>query len=58
MAFFEALEAYKVNPSRFTGRPKLPKYKDKVKGRNLLIYDTQALGKRHFKKTGKLVPSG
>lgn len=23
-----------------------------------MIYDTQALGKRHFKKTGKLVPSG
>jgi putative transposase len=29
-----------------------------VKGRNILIYDTQALGKRAFKKTGKLVPSG
>jgi len=29
-----------------------------VKGRNILIYDTQALGKRHFKKTGNLLPSG
>ena len=29
-----------------------------MKGRNILIYDTQALGKRAFKKTGKLVPSG
>ena len=29
-----------------------------MKGRNILLYDTQALGKRHFKKTGKLVPSG
>jgi putative transposase len=29
-----------------------------VKGRNLLIYATQALGKRQFKQTGKLVPSG
>jgi putative transposase len=29
-----------------------------VKGRNILIYDKQALGKRAFKKTGKLVPSG
>jgi putative transposase len=29
-----------------------------VKGRTILIYDTQALGKRAFKKTGKLVPSG
>jgi putative transposase len=58
IAFFAALEAYKADPSRFTGRPRLPKYKDKVKGRNILIYDTQALGKRAFKKTGKLVPSG
>jgi putative transposase len=58
IAFFAALEAYKADSSTFTGRPRLPKYKDKVKGRNLLIYDTQALSKRHFKKTGKLVPSG
>src|ERR1051326_309101 len=58
VAFFEALKAYQADPSRFTGRPRLPKYKDKVKGRNILIYDTQALGKRGFKQTGKLVPSG
>src|SRR5215813_630151 len=58
VAFFEALQAYKTDPSRFTGRPKLPKYKDKEKGRNILIYDKQALGKRAFKKTGKLLPSG
>ncbi len=30
----------------------------KEKGRNILIYDKQALGKRAFKKTGKLIPSG
>ena len=58
IAFFAALEAYKADPSLFTGRPRLPKYKDKVKGRNILIYDRQALGKRAFRKTGKLVPSG
>ncbi len=58
VAFFEALEAYNVDPSTFTGRPRLPKYKDKGKGRNILIYDTQALGKRAFKKTGNLLPSG
>jgi putative transposase len=58
VAFFAALEAYQADPSTFTGRPRLPKYKDKVKGRNILIYDTQALGKRFFRKTGKLVPSG
>nr|WP_277988981.1 transposase [Ktedonosporobacter rubrisoli] len=36
----------------------MPGYKDKEKGRNILIYDKQALGKRVFKKTGKLVSSG
>ena len=28
-AFFEAVEAYREHPERFTGRPKLPKYKHK-----------------------------
>jgi putative transposase len=58
VAFFRANEAYKRDPSKFLGRPKIPGYKDKEKGRNLLIYDKQALGKRAFKKTGKLIPSG
>lgn len=58
VSFFEAEKAYQEDPSPFTGRPKLPGYKDKEKGRNILIYDKQALGKRAFKKTGKLVPSG
>jgi putative transposase len=57
-AFFEARDAYDEDPSRFTGRPHPPKYKPKEKGRFLLIYDKQALGKRAFKKTGKIVPSG
>ncbi|HEY6406804.1 MAG TPA: transposase [Ktedonobacteraceae bacterium] len=58
VGFFEGLAAYQENPSQFTGRPRIPGYKDKEKGRFLLIYDKQALGKRAFKKTGKLVPSG
>ena len=58
VAFFKANEAYKADPSKFLGRPKIPGYKDKEKGRNILIYDKQALGKRAFKQTGKLIPSG
>ena len=58
VAFFKANEAYKEDSSKFLGRPKIPGYKEKEKGRNILIYDKQALGKRAFKKTGKLVPSG
>lgn len=58
VGFFEALKASQEDPSPFTGRPKLPGYQDKEKGRNILIYDKQALGKRAFHKTGRLVPSG
>ena len=42
-AFFAALAAWKKQPEKFLGRPGLPGYKDKVKGRNLLVYDVQAL---------------
>lgn len=58
MAFFKAIAAYKADPSKFRGHPKIPGYKDKEKGRNGLIYDKQALGKRVFKQTGRLIPSG
>jgi putative transposase len=58
IGFFEALKVYQEDPSPFTGRPKLPGYKAREKGRNILIYDKQALGKRAFHKTGRLVPSG
>ena len=49
-SFFEAVKAYKVDFSKFTGRPKLPKYKDKVKGRNILVYTIQAISSKQLKK--------
>ncbi|NJS09787.1 MAG: transposase, partial [Microcoleus sp. CSU_2_2] len=49
-AFFEAVKAYKTEPTKFTGRPKLPKYKDKIKGRNILIYTIQAISSKELKK--------
>jgi len=48
-SFFEASQAYNESPEKFTGRPRLPKYKDKSKGRNLLVYTIQALGKTALK---------
>jgi putative transposase len=57
-SFRNALKEWKQHPEKFTGKPKIPGYKHKEHGRNILIYDKQALGKRIFKKTGKLVPSG
>jgi len=52
-SFFEARAAYEEDPSRFTGRPRLPKYKHKVEGRNLLVYTMQAIsgGQTGGKKT-------
>jgi putative transposase len=57
-SFRKGLKAWKKHPEKFTGKPKIPGYKHKEKGRNMLIYDKQAIGKRAFKKTGKIVPSG
>ncbi|MFL5698360.1 MAG: RNA-guided endonuclease InsQ/TnpB family protein [Ktedonobacteraceae bacterium] len=55
-AFFQALKAWREDPGKFLGRPKLPKYKDKTRGRNILIYDIQALSKTGLRK-GMIVPS-
>jgi len=57
-SFFAAMEEWSAHPEKFLGRPKLPNYKHKEHGRFLLTYDTQAIGKRIFKKTGMLAPSG
>jgi IS605 OrfB family transposase len=54
--FFEALKAYEENPSKFLGRPKLPKYKHKTEGRNILVYTVQAISKRGLKH-GLVQPS-
>ena len=56
-SFFAALEAYREDPSKFLGRPKLPGYKDKAKGRNILVYTIQALSKPALKQ-GIIKPSG
>lgn len=55
-AFRKALAAWYEAPSRFSGRPCLPKYKDKQKGRNVLIYDLQALSQTALKQ-GVIAPS-
>lgn len=49
-SFFMASKAYKSTPDKFTGRPSLPRYKDKIKGRNLLVYTIQAISKPLLKQ--------
>jgi putative transposase len=55
-AWEEALEEWQVHPEKFLGRPGMPGYLDKQKGRFLLIYTTQALSKPAL-RCGKIVPS-
>ena len=42
-SFFASCKEYKKNPSKFKGRPRLPKYKDKS-GCSILVFPSQALG--------------
>ena len=56
-SFKEARKAYEEDPSKFTGRPCLPKYKHKTEGRNMLVYTVQALSKPGM-RDGLIRPSG
>src|SRR5260221_6052068 len=57
-SFKQAKAAYEEDPSKFTGRPSIPKYKHKTEGRNILIYTMQAVsrGKRSLQR-GIIRPS-
>src|SRR6266702_389096 len=57
-SFRESLKEWYEHPEKFRGKPKIPGYKHKEHGRFLLLYDIQAIGKRAYKQTGKIVPSG
>ncbi|HVU67826.1 MAG TPA: transposase [Ktedonobacteraceae bacterium] len=54
--FFAAIKAWTAHPEQFQGRPRLPKYKDKAKGRNVLVYTAQAVSKTALRK-GVIAPS-
>ncbi|WP_210407290.1 transposase [Hydrocoleum sp. CS-953] len=55
-SFLAANEVYKENPSKFKSRPCLPGYKNKITGRNIVVYTTQAISKRQLKQ-GIINPS-
>ncbi len=59
-SFFRAIKDYMKNKDKFLGRPKLPKYKDKINGRNVFILTGQQCpiknGFVHFPKKTKLSP--
>ena len=49
-SFFAAMGEWREHPEKFLGRPRLPGYKDKQKGRYLLVYTTQAISKKALKR--------
>ena len=38
-SYFKSIKDWNKNKNKYLGRPKLPKYKDKEKGRNILVID-------------------
>ena len=54
--FFAARDAWLADPAKFLGRPRLPRYKDKQQGRNLLIDDIQAISLTGLRR-GAVIPS-
>jgi putative transposase len=49
-AFFAAMEAYREYPARFTGRPRLPNYLHKTRGRNLLVFELGCIWKAELRQ--------
>ena len=48
-SYFAAFREWKKQPSPFLGKPKIPKYKDKVKGRNILPYPCESISQKSLK---------
>lgn len=50
LSFFNSIKQWKANPDKYKGRPSLPCYKHKTKGRGMLTYTIQAISKKELKK--------
>ena len=55
--YFAALRSYREDSDKFLGKPKLPRYKHKTEGRNVLTYNYQAVSKKALNR-GLIHPSG
>jgi len=49
-SYFQALKAWSQNQSNFLGKPKIPGYKNKTQGRNILIYTHESVYKSPLNK--------
>jgi putative transposase len=58
VSYFQAITEYREHPEKFQARPKLPGYKDKGEGRNLLVYNMQAVSRgKRTRDRGLVKPS-
>ncbi|MCH8292224.1 transposase [Candidatus Poribacteria bacterium] len=58
-AYFKAHREWEKNPEKFTDNPRIPKYKDKETGRNVLTYELGAISrKKEILEQGIIKPSG
>ncbi len=48
-SYFNSVKAWKADNTKFKGFPKLPHYKEKQVGRNMLVYTIQAISKKELK---------
>ena len=55
--YFAAHAEWIKDPSRFLGEPRIPQYKDKLDGRNVLTYTIQAISSKLL-RIGQIAPSG
>ncbi len=49
-SFFAANKDYNKSPEKYKARPKMPNYKEKQTGRNMLVYTIQAISSRELRK--------
>jgi putative transposase len=55
--YFAAHAEWQKDSSKFLGEPRIPHYKDKLDGRNVLTYTIQAISSKLL-RIGQVVPSG
>ena len=59
-SFFKSLKSFAKDKSKFKGNPKLPHYKDKTEGRNIVIFTNQSCFLKdnfiYFQKSASLNP--
>jgi len=48
-SFFKSIKDFKVNPTKYSGRPKLPKYKNTKTGRFITTYELGAISVKELK---------